>query len=108
MPTQRSTGRSRLDRGNDYDAADAEVRSTVGDFPSVEDLLASRPDDHETKAAGMKRLNVEATEALDLSKIKPPEKGHTIRSAAVRGDRLVYVAVDETGRSYKGSEPYKG
>lgn len=98
-----------LDRGNDYAAADQEARARFGEYPNAEDVLAAAmaSRDRETLAAGLKRPNEEATESLELSKIKVP-RNHTVLSATVRGNRVVFVADDGTGRCYKGSTPFKG
>jgi len=96
----------KLDRGNDIEAADAEVRGTLGDYPDAEALLAEEYLSPEVRAASLKSLNQAATDDLDLSEIDVPD-GHEVLSAAVRGDSIVYVAADETGRSYKGVEPYE-
>lgn len=97
----------KLDRGNDIEAADAEVRGTIGEYPDAEALLAEEYLSPEVRAASLKAPNQAATEELDLSEIDVPD-GHEVLAATVRGDSIVYVATDETGRSYKGAEPYKG
>lgn len=97
----------KLDRGNDIEAADAEVRGTIGEYPDAEALLAEEYLTPEVRAASLKSVNEAATAELDPSEIDVPD-GHEVLAAAVRGDSIVYVAADETGRSYKGVEPYKG
>lgn len=97
-----------MPRGNDTEAH-RDFATQYGIHGNAEALLAQ----HRTamspalKAANLKPRDDEASDSLDLDRIKPSEGG-TVLSASVRGGMIVYVAEDDNGRTYKDVEPFTG
>lgn len=80
-------------RGNDADAAQADLTGQYGEHPNAEALIAAHDDRYDSKlnAALQKPVDTVATDALDLRSIKPQHKGGEIKAAAIRGGRLIVV-----------------
>lgn len=93
-----------MPRGNDSEVAAAELADKFGSGTgNAEHLIeannAERP--VELLQAQMKAVDEEATEALDIDKLKGPN-GEQVISATVRGGQVIAAWEDETGRAHKG------
>lgn len=95
-----------VDRGNDRENAARDLSRQYGEHESAEDLIKAHEEtfDVEMDKALNKPVDAKATAALDLDEIEPKYDDGVIRSAAVRGGRL--VVVEETrGTLQKWSVP---
>lgn len=88
-------------RGNDAEAAQAELEKKLGTELNAEQLIAANRARFSTEllAAQRKAVDPEATEALDPKKVESAlGKGREVRDYAVRGDQVVIVYVFDNGR----------
>lgn len=98
-----------MPRGNDSVAALHELAKEFGDgVGNAEELIRRVQGAHtqELAAAEQQQVDVEATKALDLDKIKIEGAVH-VHDAAVRGSYLVTVYEDDTGRLHQHAEEIK-
>lgn len=98
-----------LDRGNDSENARRDLAGQYGEHANAEDLINAQDGkfDVELDKALNKPVDPDLTRALDVDSIDSKFDGGIVRSAAVRGGRLVVVEEHE-GTLKKWSEPYGG
>lgn len=96
-----------MPRGNDAAAAKADLIAKGGVTTNVEAMIQASQArlTPGLLAAQVRAIDAEATAELDLKKVAKDAKlpdGHTVESAAVRGNAVSYVATGPDHRSYKG------
>jgi len=89
-------------RGNDAEAAAAEMQSQYGDAPNAEELIAAHraAQDPRLHRASLSRIDQGATDALDLSSFDVGE-GEEVVAASVRGVHVIAVVEDARGNYSK-------
>lgn len=83
-----------------------ELQGQYGAVQNAEQLIATQRASRnlDVDSASLKGVDAEATAALDLDKIEVPE-GWTLEAAVVRGNFIVWVALDENDVLRKGGQP---
>lgn len=97
-----------MPRGNDSQAAIAELTDKVGRGAGDADELIQANAQRwsvELLSAQKRKEDTEASENLDLDSVAKAAGVKEVLAAAVRGDAVVWVAEDDSGRAYKGVTP---
>jgi hypothetical protein len=97
-------------RGNDAEAAAAELKARLGAAPNAEELIALNAEQwpQELRAANNRNVDESATEDLDESDVQGLVGDRTVLGYAVRGPFIVVVSEDDDGFTVKQAFPAPG
>ena len=86
-------------RGNDSEAAAAELKAKLGTSGNAEDMIALAAERYpaELRAANLRPVNQKATDELEEDKVQGFVGDREVLGYAVRGPFLVVVSTDDDG-----------
>jgi hypothetical protein len=94
-----------MPRGNDVADARKELEDAGYGALIADDLLAAHAEKYPAELIAAQRHKTDPSVEIDLASVKVP-KGQEVVSAAKKGDKVVYVALDKDGVAHKGVRDY--